>query len=79
MYAIRSYYETDQMLYGSYVHMSDSKHARHPTTSLPTYPNLVYYFGVHFPGQINYVLRSLRIWIFLASVTMIILFRNNFV
>ncbi len=66
--------ETDQMLYGSYVHMSDSKHARHPTTSLPTYPNLVYYFGVHFPGQINYVLRSLRIWIFLASVTMIILF-----
>jgi two-component system phosphate regulon sensor histidine kinase PhoR len=65
--------ETDQMIYGNYVRFSDNSEPVISDTHLPKYPELVYYFGIRFPKQANYVLGNQKIWIVLTSVSLIIL------
>lgn len=65
--------ETDQMVYGNYIQLSGNSKDIEKQTFLPKYPELVYYFGIRFPSQANYVIGTLKIWIILASVSLIIL------
>lgn len=64
--------ETDQMVYGNYISI-DSTEDETQQGYLPKYPDLVYYFGIRFPQQINYVIGTLKIWIILTSVSLLIL------
>jgi two-component system, OmpR family, phosphate regulon sensor histidine kinase PhoR len=65
--------ETDQMVYGNYISMKNTKEDDSERGYLPKYPDLVYYFGIRFPEQANYVIGTLRIWIVLTSVSLLIL------
>jgi two-component system phosphate regulon sensor histidine kinase PhoR len=64
--------ETDRMVYGNYINLSN-KNNESPTGYLAKYPDLVYYFGIRFPDQVNYVIGTLKIWIILTSVSLLIL------
>ena len=64
--------ETDDMLYGSYVQM-DKQEVAAPSTYFPKVSNLVYYFAVRIPGQQGFVYRSLRGWVMVCVVMVVIL------
>jgi two-component system, OmpR family, phosphate regulon sensor histidine kinase PhoR len=65
--------ETDQMVYGNYISMDKKDIDETEKGNLAKYPDLVYYFGIRFPQQANYIVGSLKIWIILTSVSVIIL------
>lgn len=65
--------ETDQMVYGDYISIGTGESDDFQRGYLPKYPDLIYYFGIRFPGQVNYVIGSLRIWIIITSVSILIL------
>jgi two-component system, OmpR family, phosphate regulon sensor histidine kinase PhoR len=64
--------ETDRMVYGNYINLSNKKDEIQQGY-LAKYPDLVYYFGIRFPNQANYVIGTLKIWIILTSVSLLIL------
>jgi two-component system, OmpR family, phosphate regulon sensor histidine kinase PhoR len=64
--------ETDDMLYGSYIHL-DEKEAEKPGTYFPKVKNLVYYFAVRFPDKNSFIYNSLKGWIILCVVMVITL------
>lgn len=65
--------ETDRMVYGNYVRHSDVAFSAEVDTLLPKYPGLVYYFGIRFPHQANYIFAGQKIWVVLTIVSLIIL------
>ncbi len=64
--------ETDDMLYGSYVEPGRQFPVQQPTI-FPKVSNLVYYFAVRFPGYSGMIYRSLRGWIIVCAVMIVIL------
>jgi len=65
--------ETDRMVYGNYVNYSDATAEKEIDTLLPKYPGLVYYFGIRFPNQANYIFADQKIWVILTVVSLVIL------
>ena len=65
--------ETDDMLYGSYIQF-DKKDDAQPSTYFPKAKNLVYYFAVRFPDKSSFIYNSLKGWIILCVVMVIVLF-----
>jgi two-component system, OmpR family, phosphate regulon sensor histidine kinase PhoR len=65
--------ETDDMLYGSYIHL-DEKGTEKTSTYFPKIKNLVYYFAVRFPDKSSFIYNSLKGWIILCVVMVIVLF-----
>jgi two-component system, OmpR family, phosphate regulon sensor histidine kinase PhoR len=65
---------TDEMVYGNYIDMGSETDPQEIGKYLPKYPDLVYYFGIRFPRQNNYIIGTLRLWVILASISLIILF-----
>jgi two-component system, OmpR family, phosphate regulon sensor histidine kinase PhoR len=65
--------ETDDMLYGSYIHL-DEKETEKPGTYFPKVKNLVYYFAVRFPDKSSFIYNSLKGWIILCIVMVTVLF-----
>jgi two-component system, OmpR family, phosphate regulon sensor histidine kinase PhoR len=63
----------DEMVYGNYIHMGAEPDPKQTVNYLPKYPALVYYFGIRFPSQSNYIIGSLRLWLILASISLIII------
>lgn len=63
---------SDEMVYGNYVAMSDKKPSTH-NVYFPKHKNLVYYFAVRFPNETSYLLSSLRFWFVLSFALMIVL------
>jgi two-component system, OmpR family, phosphate regulon sensor histidine kinase PhoR len=63
---------SDEMVYGNYVAMSDKKPSKH-NVYFPKHKNLVYYFAVRFPNETSYLLSSLRFWFVLSFALMIVL------
>ena len=64
--------ETDDMLYGSYVRINQ-KDPSNPSTYFPKVKNLVYYFAVRFPGKTGFIYQSLRGWIIVCAIMVVIL------
>lgn len=63
----------DEMVYGNYIRMGADPNSKQAGNYLPKYPDLVYYFGIRFPGQSKYIIGSLRLWLILAAISLIIL------
>ena len=63
---------SDEMVYGNYV-SSITDSSKKTTVFFPKHKNLVYYFAIQFPNQTNYLLQSLRFWIILSIVLILIL------
>ncbi len=49
---------TDQMVYGNYININEDQPPKARSTSLPTYDEFVYYFGVRFPNRKGYILTN---------------------
>jgi len=64
---------TDEMVYGNYINMGAEFNTEHEAKYMPKYPDLVYYFGIRFPVRANYLIGTLRIWIILSSISLVIL------
>lgn len=63
---------TDRMVYGNYVSSSTNQ----PESKSPFFPKsdeLVYYFAVHFPDKETYYFASMKSWLILSAVLLIVL------
>ncbi len=64
--------ESDEMVYGSYVSMTE-KPSRKSAFRFPKQKNLVYYFALRFPNETAYLFSSLKFWLLLTSILILIL------
>ena len=64
--------ENDQMVYGNYMSGGNVKPAKNSTVAFDKSPDLIYYFGVHFPAIQWQLARSLSLWIILVVVSVIV-------
>ncbi len=67
--------ETDDMLYGRYVHMGNpDTSAKNNPAFFPRAKHLVYYFAVRFPEFNRYIYTSLNTWLIFSLVMLVALF-----
>ena len=64
--------ESDKMVYGSYVNMSNAGKEKAPAY-FPKVKNLVYYFALRLPNRISHIFASLKLWVILSMVMIIVL------
>ena len=64
--------ETDAMVYGSYVNMS-KVNKQIASTYFPKANNLVYYFALRFPQKNHYIFSTLKLWVILSVIMIIVL------
>lgn len=60
--------ESNEMLYGNYVHTSDESQKRTSKHNFPKYDEYTYYFGIYFPSKTTYILNNMNIWIISSFV-----------
>lgn len=65
--------QTQSMVYGHYVAMSDSGQALKKGSLLPRWDRENYYFIVHFPGKEANLIAEMNIWLFSTGVLFIVL------
>ncbi len=64
--------ESDEMIYGNYV--SFHERARKKSSfHFPKQKNLVYYFAVRFPNETGYLIGSLKFWLVLSGILVLVL------
>ncbi len=64
--------ETDKMIYGSYVSMNKTG-VHKPSTYFPKVNTLVYYFALRFPDKTSHIFASLKLWVILSVIMVIVL------
>ena len=64
--------ESDEMVYGNYISFND-KVRRPSSVQFPKHQGLVYYFAIRFPGEFTYLMASLRIWLIMSGILIMIL------
>ena len=64
--------ETDKMVYGSYVNMSQVSRQK-PSAVFPKAHNLVYYFALRFPQKNKLIFASLQLWVILSIIMVVVL------
>jgi two-component system phosphate regulon sensor histidine kinase PhoR len=64
--------ESDEMVYGNYVSMKESKQEKR-SVYFPKHKSLVYYFAIRFPNETSFLFSSLRFWFFLSFALILIL------
>lgn len=64
--------ESDEMVYGNYVSFGD-KSAKKSLFRFPKQKNLVYYFAIRFPNETGYLLGSLKYWLLLSGILVLVL------
>jgi two-component system, OmpR family, phosphate regulon sensor histidine kinase PhoR len=64
--------ESDEMVYGNYISLSD-KERKKSAFHFPKQKNLVYYFAVRFPNESTYLLSSMKFWMVLSFILILIL------
>lgn len=60
--------ETGEMTYGNYLSIGNETPKTRTPHEFKKQEDLVYYFGVIFPGKTNYIVRSIDIWIISAII-----------
>ncbi|UCG28102.1 MAG: HAMP domain-containing histidine kinase [Bacteroidales bacterium] len=65
--------ETNAMVYGDYVKLSGGNKEVMRDYSLPACNDYVYYFGVHFPGRKEYLIRTMGIWLFFSIILLVVI------
>jgi two-component system, OmpR family, phosphate regulon sensor histidine kinase PhoR len=64
--------QSDEMVYGNYISLSEKGKAKKQTVYFPKHKNLVYYFAVRFPNETTYLFSSMRFW-FILSIALILI------
>lgn len=64
--------ESDEMVYGNYVSFTN-KSERKTSFHFPKQKNLVYYFAIRFPNENTFLLGSLKFWLGLSCILIVIL------
>lgn len=64
---------TDKIIYGGYISSKKINPEIKTIQELPKVVDLTYYFVVRFPKRTNFIVQSIRIWIFFASVSIFVL------
>ncbi|MES2679661.1 MAG: HAMP domain-containing sensor histidine kinase [Bacteroidota bacterium] len=64
--------ESDEMVYGNYISMTD-KSAKKSSFYFPKQKNLVYYFAIRFPNETTYFFSSLKFWLLMTGLLVLIL------
>lgn len=64
--------ESDEMVYGNYVSFND-KSKKASSFHFPKQKNLVYYFVIRFPKETGYLFSSLKFWLLLSGLLILIL------
>ena len=64
--------ESDEMVYGNYVSFND-KNKKKSTFHFPKQKNLVYYFAIRFPNETTYLVGSLKFWLLLSGILVLVL------
>lgn len=64
--------ESDEMVYGNYISFGD-KNVKQSSFHFPKQKNLVYYFAIRFPHERGYLLSSLKFWLVLSLILVVIL------
>lgn len=64
--------QSDEMVYGNYISLSD-KSKKKQSVYFPKHKNLIYYFAIRFPNDTSYLFSSLKFWLVLSLVLIIIL------
>jgi two-component system, OmpR family, phosphate regulon sensor histidine kinase PhoR len=64
--------ESDEMVYGNYVSFSNKKEGK-ASMHFPKQENLVYYFAIRFPNESNYLTGSMKLWLGLSCILVLIL------
>ncbi len=64
--------ESDEMVYGNYISMVD-KSPKKSSFHFPKQNNLVYYFAIRFPNETTYLFSSLKFWLLMTAILIIIL------
>ena len=64
--------QSDEMVYGNYISLSDNTNKK-ATVYFPKHKNFVYYFAVRFPNENSYLFSTLRFWLVLSALLILIL------
>ncbi len=64
--------ESDEMVYGNYISFTNKTKTKR-SVYFPKQKNLVYYFAIRFPNENNYLFSSLKFWLVLSAILVIIL------
>jgi two-component system, OmpR family, phosphate regulon sensor histidine kinase PhoR len=64
--------ESDEMVYGNYVSFNE-KSRKKSSFHFPKQNNLVYYFAIRFPKETGYLFSSLKFWLVLSGLLILIL------
>ena len=64
--------ESDEMVYGNYVSFHD-KSEKKSSFHFPKQKNLVYYFAIRFPNETGYLIGSLKFWLILSGILVLVL------
>jgi two-component system, OmpR family, phosphate regulon sensor histidine kinase PhoR len=64
--------ESDEMVYGNYISMTD-KSAKKSSFHFPKQKNLIYYFAIRFPNETTYFFSSLKFWLLMTGLLVLIL------
>ncbi|MCC6369952.1 MAG: HAMP domain-containing histidine kinase [Bacteroidia bacterium] len=63
---------SDEMVYGNYISFGE-KERKKSAFHFPKQKNLVYYFAIRFPKESNYLLGSMKFWLALTFILIVIL------
>jgi two-component system phosphate regulon sensor histidine kinase PhoR len=67
--------DDDRMVYGNYVSLNEKEEGITRLEHWPNYDEVLYYFGVHFPGMRSYILGEMGLWYFFTAIlAMVIVF-----
>lgn len=64
--------QSDEMVYGNYVSLMDNS-KKESSVYFPKHKNLVYYFAIRFPSETGYLFQSMKFWLILSVVSILIL------
>ena len=64
---------SDQIVYGNYLSFKDSKKKNLIGVDLPKYEDYIYYFGIRFPGKINFIAGNIKYWLFSSLILIIVI------
>jgi two-component system phosphate regulon sensor histidine kinase PhoR len=65
--------ENDQIVYGNFIPVENSKRSTKIGVDLPTYEEYIYYFGVRFPSKEYLIAGNIKYWLFSSFILIIVI------
>ncbi|PBQ31232.1 two-component sensor histidine kinase [Sphingobacteriaceae bacterium] len=64
--------QSDEMIYGNYISFQDHEKKK-SSMHFPKQKNLIYYFAIRFPKERSFLIGSLRFWLILSGILVLVL------